>query len=50
MVCVTQEICFYIIFFRDCLYYVHYRTCVCVYKYLHFFQPLQINEIIYPDT
>ena len=22
----------------------------CIYKYLHFFQPLQLNEIIYPDT
>ena len=35
MVCITQQSNWNIIFFCYCLNNVHYRTRICVYKYLH---------------
>ena len=37
MVRVTQKCSWYIIFFCDCLNNVHYRTRICINKYLHYY-------------
>ena len=36
VICITQQCGGNIVFLCYCLYNVHYRTRICIYKYLHF--------------